>query len=699
MKNVVIVESPAKSKTIKGFLGKDYEVVATLGHIKDLPKKELGVDVEKDFEPKYVVSKGRNKTIKALKTSIGAATGKILLATDPDREGEAIAWQVGELAGAKKTKNIQRIVFHEITKSAILDAIKSPRDVDMNLVSAQKTRRILDRLVGYELSGLLWKKIRYGLSAGRVQSVALRFVVEREKEIKDFVPEKFFLLRGTINSIEVWLVNDKGKQIKLSPDKLKEFEKLVKGKSVSGTVQSITNKSSKVSPFPPYTTALMQRDANNALGFSASRTMRAAQSLYQGVTIKGKGSVGLITYMRTDSYNLSSKAIDEMRKVITSDYGKDLLDEKIRVFSRKSKVAQEAHEAIRPAHFDMNPEKVKDSLPSDEYKLYKLIWNRAIATQMKPMEVQKSELIVKTEGDHLFGSTASKVQFDGFASVIPSIKKMYEMKVEFFDKIGKLKENKKVTVEDLNLSENETKPKARYTEATLIKKLERLGVGRPSTYASIIQTIVDRGYVIKEAKKLLPTDNGILVSDFLVKYFNNIVDYKFTAKMEDDLDSIANGEKERVPLLRDFYGPFHKKIDEGMEKIDKKDVVVIEKSDEKCPVCGEAMVVKIGRNGKFLSCSKFPDCKGIKAIGNELDTEKYVVIEKCDKCGEPMVIKYGRFGKFWACSAYPKCKNAKPLMLIEKCPQCDGNLVERKGKWGRSFTGCSNYPKCDYIKK
>lgn len=695
--NLIFVESPAKSRTIEGFLGNKYTVIATLGHIKDLPKKEMGVDIGNNFEPKYVTTKGRKKVVSQISKNIKETSGEIYIATDPDREGEAIGWQVHEIA-KKNKRNTKRIVFHEITKEAVVSAISNPGDVNMNLVEAQQARRILDRLVGYELSGLIWKKIRYGLSAGRVQSVALRLIVEREKERIAFKAEKYWNLTGSVDDCPIFMVNDKNKKMKVTEKQKKEMEDKI-NKEVKAEITKVKNQERLLSPPPPLMTSTLQRLANSMFGYSASRTMQIAQKLYQGVSVKGKGSIGLITYMRTDSLFLASKAIKQIRGFVEKEYGKEMLHSQDRVYKTKSKVAQEAHEAIRPTHFDLTPESIKDSLKPEEYKLYSLIWNRTIATQMAQMKLEKISVLFTDENDYFWGTEAQKVKFDGFGKVLSYIKKMNES--GFPDIVSKWKQGESKDISSIEWLEKETQPKPRYTEASLVKKMEQLGIGRPSTYANIINTIKNREYIIVEKKYLIPTDNGVVVSDFLLNYFGDIVDYGFTAEMEDNLDVIANGKLDKVSLLKEFYFPFHDKIIAGKKDIKKEDVVVLEKSDEKCPECGGAMVVKLGKNGKFLSCAKFPDCKGIMALDNnlEIDMEKYIELKKCDKCGSDMVLKNGKFGKFWACSDYPKCKNAQPLKLHEKCPECDSNLVERKGKWGKSFIGCSGYPKCRYIKK
>jgi DNA topoisomerase-1 len=695
MSNLLVVESPAKSNTIESFLGKDYKAIATIGHIKDLPKKEMGVDIEKGFDPKYVtVRKGKKSVMKNLREAIKETDGDIYLATDPDREGEMIAWHVDQMVD-KLGKKSKRVVFHEITEEAIQEAIGNAGEVDLNLVEAQQARRILDRLVGYELSELLWKKIRYGLSAGRVQSVALKYIVDREKEINAFNPKPYWYVSIVVDGVTIPLTGGKSKKRKLKKKQFQDLMDFLDGKKTA-LVSSNKKEVKTFTPPPPLTTALLQRNANSAFGYSAKRTMGIAQGLYQGVQIGKKGKTGLITYMRTDSYNLSKKAVSGINQVIKEVYGDEYLVSKSRTYSRKSKVAQEAHEAIRPTHLELTPSKVKKYLKKDQFNIYSLIWNRAVATQMKAMKVNRRTPELTVDGEYTFSKKFNSVKFDGFAKVLHyMVKKYSDAEYEIVDA---WKENDELNIEDILKEEKKTKPKPRYTEASLIKKLEKDGVGRPSTYASIISTIQYRGYVEKNGKKLFPTDTGEVVSDFLSEYFPIIVDSKFTAEMEDDLDEIANGEEERAEVLKDFYFPFHDKIEKGHEEIKKSDVVVLEESDEKCPECGGPMVVKLGKNGKFLSCADFPDCKGIKPLIKEGEMDKYVDPGKCEKCEGNMILKSGKYGKFWACENYPDCKSTKQLLLKEECPKCGSHLVEKKGKWGKTFIGCSGYPDCKYIK-
>lgn len=687
-KNLLIVESPAKAKTINRYLGKDFKVMATVGHVIDLPKSDLGVDVEDGYKPLYETIYGKGKILKDLKKAV-PKEGKVYLAMDPDREGEAIAWHVEKFL---KLKNAKRVTFHEITNDAILEAIKSPTDVNQDLFEAQQARRVLDRLYGYKLSELLWKKIWYGLSAGRVQSVALRLIVEKEEEREQFTPEEFWDFFVEVSKekekLLIKLLRKEGK--KYIPKSKEEVEELQSALSDSKyIVVDIVKKEMSKNPYPPYTTSTLQQSANNVLGFTAKRTMALAQRLYQA---------GHITYMRTDSVYFGKKAIGEIRSVITSKYGKEYLPQTPRYYKNRSKNAQEAHEAIRPTDFSFDASK----LSTDEGKLYSLIWNRAVSSQMNPKRVENLSIyfepVEKLKNVYTFSVGAQKTLFDGFRVVYPKGKDDGDLLQEISNvKKGDLFDKEKFVVE-----QKFTQPPARYSEASLVKKLESLGIGRPSTYATIISTIQVRGYVDKEGKFLFPTDIGRVVTHFLKNNFADVVDYKYTAKVEDELDEIALGKKEYVPFIDSQYKPLVKGIEKANKEVNKEDVVILGKSKEKCPVCRASMVIRLGRYGKFLSCSKFPECKGMKDLdgGSEkLDYDKYLKVEKCPKCGAGMLLKNSKYGKFWACEKYPECKGSTPLLLNEKCPECGEYLVERKSRWGKSFKGCSGYPKCKYIKK
>jgi DNA topoisomerase-1 len=691
--NLLIVESPAKAKTINKYLGKDYKVMATVGHIIDLPKSDLAVDVEHDYEPEFTTIYGKAKVIKELKKAL-PKDGNVYLAMDPDREGEAIAWHV---RNALELKTPKRVTFNEITKDAVQEAVQKPGDIDENLVEAQKSRRVLDRLVGYKLSELVWKKIWYGLSAGRVQSVALRLIVEKEEEREAFDPEEYWNFSVTVkdskkNELEAELKSKDGK--KYVPSTGKEVEELEKTLGDSNyKVVEVEEREVNRNPYPPLTTSKMQQSANIGFGFTSKRTMALAQILYQA---------GYITYMRTDSTNLSKKAIDEIRKVIKDKYGDKYLPAKPKYYKTKSKGAQEAHEAIRPTDFTVSKEQIKKEFGNAHAKLYDLIWRRAVSSQMNPkkakvLTVKISPKDVK-EPEYIFSLGGEMILFDGFRKVLGGGKAQEDLA-----QISQIKEGDELKKVKFNKEQKFTQPPSRYTEASLVKKLEKLGIGRPSTYATIISTIQSRGYVEREAKSLLPTDVGRVVTNFLRNNFNRLVDYKYTAKVEEELDDIAEGKIDYVPFIDSQYKPLVKEIKKADKEVEKEDVVILGKAkDEKCPECGGDMVIRIGRYGKFLSCAKFPECKGMKDISGgeeDLDYAKYYKPEKCPKCGSKMVLKNGKYGRFWACEKYPDCKTTLPMLLNEKCPECGERLVERKGKWGKMFIGCSGYPDCKYIKK
>jgi DNA topoisomerase-1 len=692
-KNLLIVESPAKAKTINKYLGKDYKVMATVGHIIDLPKSDLGVDVDNDYEPNFTTIYGKGKVIKELKKALPKG-GDVYLAMDPDREGEAIAWHVTNALGLDDPK---RVTYHEITKDAVLEAVKKPAKIDTNLVEAQKARRVLDRLVGYKLSELIWKKIWYGLSAGRVQSVALRLIVEKEEEREAFDPEEYWNFSVLVkdkqeNELEAKLKSKDGKKYVPSTGKeVKELEKLLGDSNYR--VEEVKEREVKRHPYPPLTTSKMQQSANIGLGYSSKKTMTLAQILYQA---------GYITYMRTDSTNLSKKAIGEIRELIKEKYGDKYLPEKPKYYKTKSKSAQEAHEAIRPTNFSVNKEQIKKEFGSAHAKLYDLIWRRAVSSQMNPKKAKILTVnIVPKDVEkpkYTFSLGGERILFDGFRKVLGGGKAQEDLA-----EISQIKEGDELEKIKFNKEQKFTQPPSRYTEASLVKKLEKLGIGRPSTYATIISTIQSRGYVDREAKSLLPTDVGKIVTNFLRDNFERLVDYKYTAKVEEELDDIAQDKIDYVPFIDSQYKPLVKEIKKADKEVDKEDVVILGKAkDEKCPECGGDMVIRVGRYGKFLSCAKFPECKGMKDISGgeeELDLDKYYKPEKCPKCGAKMVLKNGKYGRFWACEKYPECKTTMPMLLNEKCPECGERLVERKGKWGKMFIGCSGYPDCKYIKK
>ncbi|OGZ35085.1 MAG: DNA topoisomerase I [Candidatus Portnoybacteria bacterium RIFCSPHIGHO2_01_FULL_39_19] len=684
---LVLVESPTKSKTLQGFLGSKYRVYASYGHIRDLPERELGVNIKNDFKPKYIIIAKARKNIEYLKDQVPKFSN-IILATDEDREGEAIAFHLKE---ALNLKNPKRIVFHEITKPAIEEALKNPRDIDINLVDAQQARRILDRLVGYKLSPLLWKKVARGLSAGRVQSVAVRLVVERQKEIDGFKPTEYWGIEAEFknnpNFVSILTKKDNKTIPKLSIKTKTQAEEIVKDlKSVEYGIGNIEKKEIRRYPLPPFTTSTLQQEASRKLRFSAKQTMFIAQQLYEGVTLKNKKSVGLITYMRTDSLNLAGQAIYKIRELIYKDFGKKYLPIKPNFYKTKSKTAQEAHEAIRPTFLEKKPEEIKEYLNKNQFVLYNLIWQRAIACQMEPAIFDDTIIDIETtksKNNHIYGfrTTGHILKFDGFLKVWP-IKSENLILTE-------LKKNEPLDLIKLISNQHFTQPPAPYTEATLVKALEENGIGRPSTYAPILETIQKRGYIIKKIRYLCPTEMGVLVNNLLSEHFPQIVDIKFTAKMENDLDEIAQGKRKWVPIIEKFYWPFEENLKKKYDEIVKKKAL-IEKSDEICEKCGAAMVIRMGRFGKFLACSNFPKCRNTKTIENSTGV-------KCPKCIEGKIIEIKtKKGKiFYGCNNYPNCKFALWNMPTgEKCPKCDSLLVKTR----QDKVKCSN-KECNFTKE
>lgn len=635
---LVIVESPTKAKTISKFLGKDYQVESSYGHVRDLPKSKLGIDVEKDFEPQYIIPTKARKVVSQLKKSAQKAEG-VVLATDEDREGEAIAWHLSQALNLKTKEKTERIVFHEITKSAIEKALTHPRTIDFNLVDAQQARRVLDRLVGYKLSPFLWKKITRGLSAGRVQSVALRLIVERENEIRAFKPEEYWsIIAAFSNGIEAELsVKDKF-DIKNKDGADKIINELQKSEF---KIISITKKEVNRNPLPPFITSTLQQEASRQFGFSAKKTMLLAQRLYEH---------GFITYMRTDSVNLSQESLVDAKKWLSA-LGNEYASEAPRTFQGKSRLAQEAHEAIRPTQVEMEPEKLEIDDGSAK-KLYKLIWQRFVASQMPQAKIASTAIEIEA-GKYVLRANGQQIVFDGFLKIWPQ---------KFSEKIlPEVQEGEKLELSELKPLQHFTEPPARYSEATLIKALEDHGIGRPSTYAPTISVIQNRNYVTKEQRKFQPTEMGELVNKVLTEHFPKIVDIDFTAKMEENLDNVAEGKEKWQEVIREFYGPFEKNLEEKYEEVSKKELVPEEASNEKCEKCGKPMIFKFGRFGKFLACSGFPDCKSTKQVAKEPPKSTGL---KCSKCGEGEIVERrvsrGRArGKiFWGCSRYPKCDHA-----------------------------------------
>ncbi len=704
MNHLIIVESPAKAKTIKKFLGAKYTIKASMGHIRDLPKKNLAIDVENNYEPEYEVSPDKKKVVTELKKLAKKPDTTVWLASDEDREGESIAWHLVYALGLK-VDQFKRIAFHEITKPAILKALDNPRKIDINLVHAQQARRVLDRLVGYKLSPLLWTKVRPGLSAGRVQSVAVRLIVDREREIEAFKPEEYWKIDTDLKvkkgEFKAELAKIKGKKAEVNNEK--DAKKVLADlKKANYEVESITKKKATRKPAAPFITSTLQQEASRKLGFSVKQTMVVAQQLYEGMD-HGKDHAGLITYMRTDSYNLSKEFLKTVPKLVEKLYGKESVLDKPRVFTKKAKGAQEAHEAIRPADLSKLPKDLKEHLDPKQYKLYKLIWERTIACQMAEAELDTTTVLVKA-GDYHVSAKGQVIRKPGFMKVYVEGTDHPEDALSDKDVLlPAMEEGEACELKKVNGEQKFTKPPARYTEASLVKKMESEGIGRPSTYAPTISTIVNRGYIEKklEDKKLYPMDIGLIVNDFLVKHFSDIVDYQFTAHMEEKLDDVADGKHEWQPVIKDFFEPFIKNIEVKKKEVKKEDLIT-ETTDEKCDKCKADMMVKLGRNGKFLSCSKYPDCKNAKPMKEDAEKEaalaKEYKDEKCDKCGEAMMIKNGRFGEFLACSAYPKCKSTRPLAhaLNIKCPECDLDIVEKRTRRGKVFFGCSGYPKCEF---
>lgn len=701
--NLLIVESPAKAKTIKKYLGPGYEVVASMGHVRDLPANKLNVDIRHDFKPNYEIIKGKEDLVKEL-VALAKKNKKVFLATDPDREGEAISWHLAYILNLNPGEK-NRVTFNEITKSGVTKGMEEPRAIDLDLVNAQQARRVLDRIVGYKLSPFLSGKIRKGLSAGRVQSVALRIIVDRENEIRAFVPVEYwtidakFAAKGVKKTFFASLYADKDGKLEIKNEKqakqiLKDLENAVY--TVVGTKKG----TKKRSPAPPFITSTLQQDASRKLGFQAKRTMKVAQELYEGVEVEGQGAVGLITYMRTDSLRISDDAADAAKKYIESTWGEKYLPPKRRVFKTKAN-AQDGHEAIRPTMPELSPAKVKGSLSTDQFKLYKLIWERFVASQMADCLMNTTRVEIEANG-YIFKASGFTVAFNGFTALYQESKDEEEEKAK---ELPALEKGTILNLKELLDAQHFTQPPARYTEASLIKALEENGIGRPSTYAATISTITGREYVKRESKALVPTELGEVVTKLMKERFSDIVDIKFTAKMESDLDTVESGKEEWTQILSDFYGGFNENLKKAKEEM--KNVKIRLKEDETdlvCDKCGRKMVVKVSRYGKFIACSGYPECKNIvRNVNKDGEVEPKAEPEEsdviCEKCGRNMVIKTGRYGKFLACPGYPECKNIKGIDVTVgvPCPKCGGDIVERKTKRGRTFYGCSNYPKCDFI--
>lgn len=712
-KHLVIVESPAKAKTIQKYLGHDYDVLASYGHVRDLPARKGSVNPEKHFAMTYAPIEKNARHIesiaKALKNS-----DSLLLATDPDREGEAISWHIFELMNEKKLlkdKAVHRIFFNEITKTAIQEAIKHPRTISMEMVNAQQARRALDYLVGFNLSPLLWKKIRRGLSAGRVQSPALRLIVEREEEIERFVPQEYWKILAECQqnqtAFEARLTHYQHQKLQqftvTEGDRAHEIknELLQKAQGVLSVAQ-IEKKQRKRKPSPPFITSTLQQEAARKLGFTSRKTMMVAQQLYEGIDI-GTGTVGLITYMRTDSVHLSSEATQDIREYITGRYGNDYCPDAPRFYKTKSKNAQEAHEAIRPTSIQRAPDQLQSSLTNDQYKLYHLIWKRTLASQMTDAIIDTVAVDLSCGEGHLFRANGSTVVFSGFLCVYEEGRDDQKDEENEQHMLPAMAIGDKIQLLDLKANQHFTEPPPRYSEATLVKALEEYDIGRPSTYASIIHTLQQREYVVVDKKRFLPTDVGRIVNRFLTNFFTRYVDYTFTAGLEDTLDAIARGEKEWIPVLEEFWQPFVHQIQHIDDQVQRKDVTS-ELLEEKCPKCEKPLSIRLGKRGRFIGCTGYPECDYTQDLSHP-DSEKNepetVEGRNCPLCTNPLHIKKGRYGKFIGCSNYPQCKHMEPLEKPADtgvvCPKCNqAKILQRKSRKGKIFYSCGNYPKCDY---
>ncbi|MEG1477906.1 MAG: type I DNA topoisomerase [Clostridiales bacterium] len=695
-KYLVVVESPTKAKSFSKFLGKNYKVMSSMGHVRDLPKSKLGIDIEDDFKPHYITIRGKGDLLKDLKKNAKSAE-KIFYAADPDREGEAIAWHLKQyLEGQKDGVDTNpdalcRVVFNEVTKEAVQQAVKNPRTIDKNLVMAQQSRRILDRLAGYKLSPLLWKKVRKGLSAGRVQSVAVRLICEKQKEIDAFVPEEYWSLDGDFqhnqDEFNAKLLKINGKKAKIE-NKEQMDTILMDLENAAYAITSVQKKERKKQPSPAFTTSSLLQESNIKLGYTTKRTMQLAQQLFEGVSLGGTNA-GLITYMRTDSVRIAETAQTEALEYIAEAFGKDYCPDEPRQYTKSGRI-QNAHEAIRPTSIQKTPASVKQYLTQPQYRVYKLIWDRFTASQMCDAKVENTTYDILTK-DYTFRATGSVVIFPGFMKVYKSDKKD--------DVLPDIKEGENLKLLALHPEQHLTQAPAPYTEGTFAKTLEKLGIGRPSTYVTIIETVVSRGYVSRKEKALHPTELGIVVNDLLMEYFPDILNVEFTATMEDELDKVEKGNMEWQEVLRNFYGPFSERLakaEEDIGEIELQDEV----SDIICENCGKNMVFKMGRYGKFLACPGYPQCRNVKSVdkdGKVAEKEEEESDIVCEQCGSKMVIKRGRYGKFLACPNYPDCKNIKSIdqEIGVKCEKCGNELVKKRSKKGKVFYGCKGYPECE----
>jgi len=693
-RNLVIVESPAKARTIARYLGPGFEVKASNGHVRDLPKSKLGVEIEKGFEPSYVLIKGKGKIVKDLKASAHRAS-TVYLAPDPDREGEAIAWHLAETLGDDADK-IQRLAFYEITKRGIEEALEKPRTIDMAKVHAQQARRVLDRLVGYKVSPFLWKTIRYGLSAGRVQSVALRLICEREDEIKKFVQREYWTIDADLASpkgdvFRARVQKKAGEKLALETEAQAKAEVDALGRETF-VVSNIRTQEKKRNPVPPFITSTLQQESFRRFKYSGQKTMVIAQQLYEGIDIGSEGSTGLITYMRTDSTRVSPDAITEVRAFIQSQYGDAYLPAEVKQY-RSRETSQDAHEAVRPTSVARTPAQVKGYLDPDQYRIYELIWQRFVASQMNPALVLTTTAEISA-GPYLLRASGSRVRFDGFARAYATT--LIEESGPESSKLPPLEVKDTLGLKGLLPEQHFTEPPPHYTEATLVKTLEEKGIGRPSTYATIVGTILARDYVTRDRGKLVPTELGMTVWKLLSQMFADVFDVEFTAKLETNLDRIETGKDRWAHVVSEFYDPFQADLSKAESQQEKVRASLVQTTDVKCPKCGSNMVKKFGRSGPFLACPRYPECKATMPLEEEgIPTEAPTAL--CPKCGGPMRVRTGRFGKFLACERYPECKGTRPFTLQIACPQCgQGELVERRTRRGKAFFGCSRYPECKF---
>ncbi len=715
MNNLVIVESPAKSKTITKYLGPGFKVLASYGHVRDLPAKQGAVDPEHDFAMKYDLiaknAKHVDEIVKAMKSA-----DNLYLATDPDREGEAISWHIYEILKTKKAlkdKAVHRVVFHEITKSAIQNAMAHPREISMDLVNAQQARRALDYLVGFNLSPLLWKKVARGLSAGRVQSPALRLIVEREEEIEKFVSQEYWSLLAHLNKDKIEftakLIEYKNKALKqfdiANNEQAQDVKKvLLEAAQGNVTVKDVQKKQKKRNPAAPFITSTLQQEAARKLGFTTKKTMMVAQNLYEGIDI-GEGIVGLITYMRTDSVALSQDATNEMATFIEKEYGKAFLPEKPRIYKTKSKNAQEAHEAIRPTSILRTPQAMKSFLNNDQFKLYDLIWKRTLASQMQHALIDTLAIDFAAGKEGVFRATGSSIASPGFIAVYQEDFDDQKTEEEDNARLPTFKIGETLPIQDIETKQHFTEPPPRYSEASLVKALEEYGIGRPSTYASIISTLQSREYVTLEQKRFHPSDVGRVVNKFLTQYFTQYVDYNFTAKLEDNLDNVSRGEEQWIPLLEKFWHTFKSKVTEIEGSVKRSDVTQ-EKMDEACPECGKPLSIRLSRNGRFIGCTGYPECKYTRPLEKkegeaDAKAEPEMLDRQCPQCQSPLQYRIGRYGKFIGCSNYPQCKYIESLNKPEStgvtCPNCEkGEMVGKKSRYGKLFYSCNRYPDCKY---